>query len=92
MPCSPALCLSKICINQSFKETFLDTKFQRLSEIDRDTALLAPKSKEKYQKKITFVRTYNKTLSDVKQRINKHWYFLQIHSNLKTAFEEEPIT
>ena len=35
--------------------------------------------------------TYNNTLPDVKQIINKHWHLLQINSNLRTAFEQEPI-
>ena len=35
--------------------------------------------------------TYNKTLLNVKQVINKHWYLLQINSNLRTRFKQEPI-
>ena len=38
--------LKESSINRGFKEKFLDTEFQRLSEIERD-ALLTPKSKEK---------------------------------------------
>ena len=38
----------------------------------------------------TFI-TYNKTLPNVKQIINKHWHLLLINSNLLTAFEKEPI-
>ena len=82
--------LKKSFIYRGFNEKFLDTEFQRLSEIGRD-ALLAPKSKEKDQKGIHFVITYSKTLPNVKQIINKHWYLLKINSNLRTAFEQEPI-
>ena len=57
--------------NWGFNETFLDTELQRLSEIERN-ALLAPKLKEKYQNRIPFVITDNKTLPNVKQIINKH--------------------
>ena len=106
IPYSQALCLKKICaetselsknlqvlkesfINWGFKEKFLDTEFQRLSEIERD-ALLTPKSKEK-DKKNPFITTYIKTLPNVKQIINKHWHLLQINSNLRTAFEQEPL-
>ena len=85
--------LKESFINRGFNEKFLDTEdreFQRLSEIDRD-ALLAPKSKEKDQNRIPFVITYNKTLQNVKQIINKHWHLLQIHLNLRTTFEQEPM-
>ena len=81
--------LKESFINRGFKEKFLDTEFQRLSEIETD-ALLTPKSKEKDQKIIPFITTYNKTLSNVKQIINKHWHLLQINSNLRTAFEQKP--
>ena len=107
IPCSQALPLKKICaetselsknlqvlkeslINRGFKEKFLDTEFQRLSEIERD-ALLTPKEKEKDLKRILFITTYNKTLPNLKQIINKHWHLLQINSNLRTAFEQEPL-
>ena len=107
IPYSQVLCLKKICaktselsknlqvlkesfINQGFKEEFLDTEFQRLSEIERD-ALLTPKSKEKDQKRIPFITTYNKTLPNLKQITNKHWHLLQINSNLRTVFEQEPL-
>ena len=72
-------------------EKFLDTEFQRLSEIERD-ALLTPKSKEKDQKRIPFVIAYNKTLPSVKQIINKDWHLLQINSNLRTVFEQDLLT
>ena len=104
---SQALRLKKICaetselsknlqvlkesfINRGFKEKFLDTEFQRLSEIERD-ALLTPKSKEIDQKRFLFITTYNKTSPNLKQIINKHWHLLQINSNLRTAFEQEPL-
>ena len=107
IPYCQALRLKKICaetselsknlqvlkesfINRGFEEKFLDTEFQRLSEIKRD-ALLTPKSKEKDQKRIPFITTYNKTLPNVKQIINKHWHLLQINSNIRTAFEQEPL-
>ena len=82
--------LKESFINQGSNEKFLDTEFQLLSEIERD-ALLAPKSKEKDQKIIPFVITYNKTLANVKQIINKHWHLLHINLNLRTAFEQEPV-
>ena len=82
--------LKESFINRGFKEKSLDTEFQRLSEIERD-ALLTPKSKEKDQKRIPFITTYKKTLLNVKQIINKHWHLLQINSNLRTAFEQEPL-
>ena len=47
--------------------------------------------KEKDQKRTPFVITYNKSLPNVKQIINKHWHLLQINSNLRTAFEQEPL-
>ena len=107
IPYSQALRLKKICaetsellknlqvlkesfINRGFKEKFLDTEFQRLSEIERDP-LLTPKSKEKDQKIIPFITTYNKTLPSLKQIINKYWHLLPINSNLRTAFEQEPL-
>ena len=46
--------LNESFINRAFNETFLDTEFQRLSEIERD-ALLAPKSKEKDKKGFLFL-------------------------------------
>ena len=63
---------------------------QLLSEIERN-ALLAPKSKEEHQNRVPFVLPNNKTLPNVKQIINKHWHLLQINSNLRTAFKQEPI-
>ena len=72
--------LKESFINRGFKEKFLDTEFQRLSEIERD-ALLTPKKKKKK----------NKTLPNLVQIINKHWHLLQINSNLRTAFEQEPL-
>ena len=82
--------LKESFINRGFKEKFLDTEFQRLSEIERD-ALLTSKSKEKDQKRIPFITTYNKTLPNLKHILNKHWHSLQINSNLRTVFEQEPL-
>ena len=67
--------LKESFINRGFNETFLDTEFQRLSEIEWNT-LLAPKSKGKDLNGIPFVLTYNQTILNVKQIINKHWYLL----------------
>ena len=82
--------LKKSFINRGFKENFLDTHLQLLSEIERN-ALLAPKSKEEHQNRVPFVLPNNKTLPNVKQIINKHWHLLQINSNVRTAFKQEPI-
>ena len=48
--------LKESFINQGFYEKFLDTEFQRLSEIERNV-LLAPNSKEKDQNRIPFIIT-----------------------------------
>ena len=80
--------LKESFINRDFNEILLDTKFQPLSEIQRD-ALLVPMSKEKYQKRTPFVITYNKKLPNIKQIINKDWDLLQINPNLKTTLEQE---
>ena len=73
--------LKESFINRGFKGKFVDTELQQLLEIERD-ALLTPKSKEKDQKRISFITTYNKTLPNLKQIINKHWYLLQeLHLN-----------
>ena len=82
--------LKESFINRGFKEKFLDTEFQRLSEIETD-ALLTAKSKEKDQKRIPFITTYNKTLPHLKQIIDKHCHLLQINSNLRTAFEQDSL-
>ena len=79
VPYSQALILKKIFTETSelsknlqvLNENFLNTEFQRLSEIEGE-ALLAPKSKEKDLNRTSFVITYNKTLRNVKQIINKH--------------------
>ena len=73
--------LKESFINRGFKGKCVDTELQRLLEIERD-ALLTPKTKEKDQKRIPFITTYNKTLPNLKQIINKHWYLLQeLHLN-----------
>ena len=82
--------LKESFLNRGFNEKILDTEFQRLPKIERNGSL-APKLKEKDQNRIPFVLTYTKTLPNVKQIINKHWHLLQINSNLRTAFEQEPI-
>ena len=78
--------LKESFINRDFNSKFLDTELKPLSEIQRD-ALLAPKSIEK-DKRTPFVITYDKTLPNVKQIINKDWDLLQINSNLRTALEQ----
>ena len=50
--------LKESFINRNFNEKFLNKELQQLSEVERDT-LLAPKLKEKYQKRIPFVITCN---------------------------------
>ena len=70
--------LSESFINQGFNKKFIDTEFQRLSEIESN-ALLTPKPKEKDKKRLPFVITHNKALPNVKQIINKHWHLLQIN-------------
>ena len=82
--------LKESFINLGFNEKFLDTEFQRISEIERD-ALLTLKSKEKDQKRIPFIIAYNKTFQNIKQILNKHWHLLQINSNLRTVIEQEPL-
>lgn len=81
--------LKELFINQRFNEKFLDKEFQQLSEIERNR-LLAPKLLEKDQNKIPFVVTYNKTLPNIKQIINKHWHLLQMNLNHRTGFKQEP--
>ena len=75
-----------IIYSRGFNPKFLDTVFQRLSEIERN-ALLASKSKEKYRNRILFVVTYNKTLPNVEQIIDKHWHLFQINLIVRTAFD-----
>ena len=60
-----------IIYSRGFNQKFLDTVFQRLSEIERN-ALLALKSKEKYRHRILFVVTCKKTLPNAEQIIDKH--------------------
>ena len=72
--------LQELFIYRGFNEKFPDTGFQRLSEMERE-ALLAPKTKEKDQKRAPFAITYNKTLPNV-NHITKHWHLLQINTNL----------
>ena len=66
--------VKRIIYKLQFQQKSLVIEFQRLSKIERD-ALLTPKLKEKDQKIIPFVITYNKTLPNVKQIINKHIYY-----------------
>ena len=52
--------------------------------------MLEPKSKEKDQHRTRFVLTYNVTLTNAKQVVDKDWHLLQVNSNLGSVFELEP--
>ena len=52
--------------------------------------MLEPKSKEKDQHRTRFVLTYNVTLPNAKQVVNKHWHLLKLNSNIGSVFEQEP--
>ena len=50
--------------------------------------LLENKKKPSTQGNLPLVLTYNKTLSNIKTVIDKHWHILSIKKNLRKVFDK----
>ena len=76
-------------IKRSYKSELLHCHFKRAMRVNRK-AFLQTKGKLATQKNLPLVVTFNKTLSNIKNFIDKHWHIFSINEKLKKAFEKKP--
>ena len=98
IPYSQALHIKRICsetseviknlkdlkdafIRRGYHSKILDHHFERAMNVDRKM-LLENKEKTSTQGNLPLVLTHNKTLSNIKNVIDKHWHILSINENL----------
>lgn len=53
--------------------------------------ILQTEEKPATQKNLPLVVTFNKTLSNIKKLIDKHWHILVINEKFKKAFNKKPL-
>ena len=82
--------LKESFINRGYKENFLIDQFNRISEVTKEVSLTS-KPKTASQPRIPLELKFNRTLTNIKGIIDKHWYLLQINPKLKNTFQEKPI-
>ena len=75
--------LKKSFINRGYKEIFLTDQFNRISDRSNKGSFLTSKPKTANKARFPIVLKYNIILSNIKEIIDKHWYFLQISPKLK---------
>ena len=76
-------------IERGYQSKILDHHFERVMIVDRKI-LLENKEKPSTQGNLPLVLTFNKTLSNIKNIIYKHWHILSINENLRKVFDEKP--
>ena len=74
--------LKECFINCGYKENFLIDQFSRISNVTRK-ALFTWKPKITNKPKISLVLKFDKTLPNIKEKIDTHKHFLQIIPILK---------
>ena len=77
-------------IKRGYHSKILDHHFEGAMNVDRKL-LLETKEKPSTQGNLPLVLTYNKTLPNIKNVIDKHWHILSINENLRKVFEKRPI-
>ena len=75
--------------NRGYKDDEILTQIKRARAQKRED-LLEYKVKEA-SSRIPFILTYNPTLPNAKEAIDKHWSILQINAKMQTIFKEKPI-
>ena len=106
IPYSQALCIKQICsktsevikhlknlkdafIRRGYQSKILDHHFERAMNIDRKI-LLENKEKSSTQGNLLSVLTFNKTLPNIKNVIDKHWNILLYQRKFKKVFDKKP--
>ena len=69
-------------IKRGYQSKILDHHFERAMNVDRKL-LLENKEKPSTQENLPLVLTFNKTLPNIKNVIDKHWHILSIDENLR---------
>ena len=75
--------------NRGYKEDEILTQIKQARTKTREE-LLKYKTKE-ISTRIPFILTYNPTLPNAKEAIDKHWGILQINTKMKEIFKDKPI-
>ena len=75
--------------SRGYDKKEINTQINKALQIPRET-ILKEKPKES-SNRIPFIVTYNRTLPDLKNIVNKHWPILGIDRNISNVFEKPPI-
>ena len=59
--------------------------------VDRKIILLENKEKPSSQGNLPLVLTLDKTLSNIKNDIDKHWYILSVNENVQKVFDKRSL-
>ena len=81
--------LKDALVKEGYQSKTLDHHFERAMIADRKI-LLQNKDKPSTQRNLPLVLTFNKTLSNIKNIIDKHWHTLSIDKNLRKIFDKRP--
>ena len=76
-------------LKRGYKEKELEEHFHRASNKDRNE-LLKQKDRKTKPNRIPFITTFNDTLPNIRQAIQKTWNILHINDEVKKSFTEEP--
>ena len=72
-------------LKRGYEEKEITEHFHRASTKDRDD-LLKKKDPKTKPHRIPFITTYNDTLPNIRQAINKTWNILHINDEIKKSF------
>ena len=76
-------------IKRGYQSKILDHHFEKVMRVDRKI-LLENKEKPSTQENLPLVLTFNKTLPNIKNVIDKHWHILSNNDYLQKVFDKRP--
>ena len=63
----------------------------RLTKKERKTMLLLNKTSQEVKRNIPITIIYNRTLTNIKSIVEKHWHVLQVNPEFKEIFQSSPL-
>ena len=82
--------LKNAFLKRGYREDHIDEQISKASDVNRKQ-LLSNQHKTQQVQRIPLVLTYNRTLPDIQNILQKHWPILQLDPGLKPIFQEHPI-
>ena len=83
--------LQKKFEERDYNRTQIEHQLDRVRNKNRNDLLQQPLSTKRNNNKIQLITTYNRTLPNLHNAIEKHWHLLKINNEISKVFTEKPI-